>query len=255
MEAKLNVVLIGHTPDPERVVGSAARLCYSSIDVEHLIARTSEEDQRPFLEKLTAVGHLSPTEHVSFTFAVEGISRACSHQLVRHRLASYSQQSQRYVSEAEFDYITPPSIREDADLGAVFAETMDKAQRSYELLVDALVKKGYSVEAAREDARFVLPNATETKIMITMNARELLHFFAQRLCNRAQWEIRALALAMLRLVQPLAPGIFRLAGPPCLSGKCMEGPRSCRKTKKVRALLLGNTIVKGQAASGVQGSE
>jgi thymidylate synthase (FAD) len=237
METKLNVMLVSHTPDPEKVIGSAARLCYSAVDVEHLFARTAEEDQRPFLEKLTAVGHLSPTEHASFTFAVEGISRACSHQLVRHRLASYSQQSQRYVSEVGFDYVMPPSIRKDRDLKALFEEAMEKVQRSYESIAARLVAKGYTNEAAQEDARFVLPNATETKIMITMNARELLHFFSQRLCNRAQWEIRALAFAMLRLVQPAAPSIFRNAGPPCFSGACPEGARSCGKSKEIRMLL------------------
>lgn len=237
METKLKVMLISHTPDPEKVIGSAARLCYSAVDVGHLISRTSKEDQAPFLEKLTAVGHLSPTEHASFTFAVEGISRACSHQLVRHRLASYSQQSQRYVSETQFDYIMPPSIHEDSDLRALFEEAMERLQRSYRILAERLTSKGYSEETAREDARFVLPNAVETKIMITMNARELVHFFSQRLCNRAQWEIRALALEMLRLVKPIAPSIFRLAGPPCVSGKCPEGIRSCGKSEEVRALL------------------
>lgn len=241
MRTEMNVKLVSHTPDPERVIGSAARLCYSEIDVEHLLSRTGEEDQRPFLDKLTSVGHLSPTEHASFTFAVEGISRACSHQLVRHRLASYSQQSQRYVGKDHFDYVIPPSIAEDAELEATFEQTMEMVQRSYVHLVESLTDKGYSNEAAREDARFVLPNAAETKIMITMNTRELLHFFLQRLCNRAQWEIRALALAMLRLVQPLAPSIFRHAGPPCILGACPEGTRSCGKSKEVRALIFRGT--------------
>ena len=254
METKLKVILVSHTPDPEKVIGSAAKLCYSAVGVEHLVAHATGENQRPFLEKLTAVGHLSPTEHASFTFAVEGISRACSHQLVRHRLASYSQQSQRYVNEAGFDYIMPPSVGEDEDLKILFKETMEKLQRSYESIAEKLAEKGYSKEAAREDARFVLPNAVETKIMITMNARELLHFFTQRLCNRAQWEIRSLALAMLRLVRPLAPSIFRLAGPPCLSGKCPEGPRSCGKAKEVRALLLKNGIGEREEAPGAQTS-
>lgn len=230
----MNVKLVSHTPDPEMVIASAARLCYTDTDVEHLLSRTVEEDQRPFLDRLTAVGHLSPTEHASFTFAVEGISRACSHQLVRHRLASYSQQSQRYVGKERFNYVIPPSIAEDAELKAAFEKTMELVRGSYVRLVEKLTDKGCSREAAREDARFVLPNAAETKIMITMNARELLHFFLQRLCNRAQWEIRALAVAMLRLVQPLAPGVFHHAGPPCVLGTCPEGTRSCGKSKEVR---------------------
>lgn len=228
-------MLVSHSPDPEKTVSAAARLCYSSSSSEELLAEVEEKDQRDFLDRLTAVGHLSPVEHASFTFVVEGISRACSHQLVRHRLASYSQQSQRYVNEQEFDYILPPSIGEDAELKALFERLMKDIQQAYIHLAHALTQKGHSAESAREDARFVLPNATETKIMITMNARELLHFFTQRLCNRAQWEIRAMALAMLKLVRPLAPTIFRDAGPPCVKGKCPEGSRTCGKANEVRA--------------------
>ena len=235
MESSLKVMLASYSPDPEKTISAAARLCYSPADGEEILSRVEDNDQRDFLEKLTTVGHLSPVEHATFTFLVEGISRACSHQLVRHRLASYSQQSQRYVSEEEFDYLIPPSIKEDAELKVLFERTMEKIQKSYTYLTDKLVQRGSSTESAREDARFVLPNATETKIMVTMNARELLHFFRQRLCNRAQWEIRAMALAMLKLVRPVAPTIFRHAGPPCLKGKCPEGTRTCGKAKEVRA--------------------
>lgn len=238
MESHLKVLLVSHTPDPEQAVTAAARLCYSSAGIEEVVAAAEKEDRRKFLEKLTDVGHLSPVEHTSFTFAIEGISRACSHQLVRHRLASYSQQSQRYVSEeGGFAYIMPPSIREDSELAAHFEGLMEKIQSSYDFLFRKLASRGLSRESAAEDARFVLPNAKETKIMMTMNARELLHFFSQRLCNRAQWEIREMALAMLRLVKPIAPVIFRDAGPPCLRGACPEGPRSCGKTQEVRAFF------------------
>jgi thymidylate synthase (FAD) len=237
VEAGLKVLLVSYNPEPEKTISAAARLCYSQADGEDILSKVDDDDQRDFIEKLTAVGHLSPVEHAAFTFLVEGISRACSHQLVRHRLASYSQQSQRYVSEAEFDYLIPPSIREDEKLKSLFERTMEDIQKTYTFLANKLVHKGYSTESAREDARFVLPNATETKIMVTMNARELLHFFRQRLCNRAQWEIRAMALAMLKLVRPLAPTIFRNAGPPCVKGKCQEGPRSCGKTEEVRAFF------------------
>jgi len=230
-------MLVSYSPEPEKTISAAARLCYSQADAEDILSTVEDNDQRDFIEKLTAVGHLSPVEHASFTFLVEGISRACSHQLVRHRLASYSQQSQRYVSEEEFDYIMPPSITEDGELKALFEHTMEDIQKTYSYLADQLVQKGHSSESAREDARFVLPNATETKIMVTMNARELLHFFRQRLCNRAQWEIRAMALAMLKLVRPVAPTIFRNAGPPCVNGKCPEGSRSCGKTEEVRTFF------------------
>ena len=233
-QTPLKVVLVSHTPDPERLIAAAARLCYSPADVEQVLAATGRSDQQVFLQKLVDVGRLSPVEHASFTFAVEGISRACSHQLVRHRLASYSQQSQRYVGEEEgFAYITPPSILEDEELKAGYERFMEEARKSYRFLVEKLKSRGDGFESAREDARFVLPNAAETKIIITMNARELLHFFSQRLCNRAQWEIRAMAFAMLKLVKPLAPTVFRHAGPPCLRGRCPEGPRTCGKSKEV----------------------
>ncbi|MGD9577725.1 MAG: FAD-dependent thymidylate synthase [Syntrophorhabdus sp.] len=241
METQLKVMLVSYSPEPEKTVSAAARLCYSPTDAEGLLSKVEGNDQRDFLEKLTAVGHLSPVEHASFTFVVEGISRACSHQLVRHRLASYSQQSQRYVNEKEFDYLMPPSIQEDGEMRALFEKTMKDIQQSYSYFADRLVQKGYSTESAREDARFVLPNATETKIMITMNARELLHFFRQRLCNRAQWEIRAMAYAMLKLVKPIAPTIFRHSGPPCVKGKCPEGSRTCGKIEEVRALFFQNS--------------
>jgi len=237
VETHLNVILVSYSPEPEKTISAAARLCYSPADAEEILSKVVANDQDDFLDKLTAVGHLSPVEHASFTFLVEGISRACSHQLVRHRLASYSQQSQRYVSEEEFDYLIPPSIREDEELKTLFKRTMEDIQKTYSYLADHLVQKGNSSESAREDARFVLPNATETKIMVTMNARELLHFFRQRLCNRAQWEIRAMALAMLKLAKPIAPTIFRNAGPPCVNGKCPEGPRSCGQTEEVRAFF------------------
>jgi len=237
VEAHLKVLLVSYSPEPEKTISAAARLCYSPADSDEILSQVKENDQRDFIERLTAVGHMSPVEHASFTFVVEGISRACSHQLVRHRLASYSQQSQRYVHEEEFDFIIPPSIGEDLELKALFKDTMESIRKSYTFLTDNLVKKGSSTESAREDARFVLPNATETKIMVTMNARELIHFFSQRLCNRAQWEIRAMALAMLELVKPLAPTIFRNAGPPCLKGKCPEGPRTCGKTEEIRAFF------------------
>ena len=238
METHLKVILVSYTPDPEKAISSAARLCYSPADVEQVVSDSGKDDKSAFLEKLIAVGHLSPVEHASFTFAVEGISRACSHQLVRHRLASYSQQSQRYVGEENgFSYIIPPIIKEDNELSAHFEHLMEETDRSYRYIVGKLKEKGCSIESAREDARFVLPNATETKIIVTMNARELLHFFSMRLCNRAQWEIREMAYLMLKLIKPIAPAVFRYGGPPCLRGKCPEGPRTCGKADEVRRRL------------------
>ena len=233
-EVSLNVVLLRHTPEPEEVVAMAARLCYSPASVEQLRERVEAADQASFVERLAAVGHLSPVEHVSFTFGVEGISRACSHQLVRHRLASYSQQSQRYVREAQFDFVVPPSVAEDEAARAEFLGLMAAAQAGYTRLLASLAARGVTGEAAQQDARFALPNAAETKLVVTMNARELLHFFRVRTCNRAQWEIRRLAEAMLALARETAPTIFAHSGPACLHAACPEGKHSCGKVEEVR---------------------
>lgn len=238
MEKSLRVVLIAYTPQPEQTVAAAAKLCYSASDVEAIAETVREKDQHPFIEKLVDMGHLSPIEHASFTFAIEGISRACSHQLVRHRLASYSQQSQRYVSmEDGFGYILPPSIGADPVMKERFDFFMEGIQEFYNELVLALKARGIEGESAYEDARFVLPNAAETKIMVTMNGRELLHFFTQRCCRRAQWEIRAMAMEMLKLARKAAPAIFSEAGPACLSGPCPEGAYSCGAAEEVRELF------------------
>jgi len=236
-QAQLKVILLKHTPDPEETVAMAAKLCYSPSDIEKLREKIKAKDQKAFVEKLMKMGHMTPIEHASFTFAVEGISRACSHQLVRHRLASYSQQSQRYVSEeAGFDFLMPPTIKEDPELASFFEDFMAKAQRAYNHIVKRLEERGIKGEAANQDARFVLPNACETKIMVTMNARELLHFFSQRCCLRAQWEIRTMAEEMLKPVKGIAPTIFAKAGPACISGPCPEGEYTCGRIKEVRAM-------------------
>jgi thymidylate synthase (FAD) len=241
-EALLKVILLRYTPGPEETVSMAAKLCYSPSDIESLRDRITSKDQRAFVQKLVKVGHMSPVEHASFTFAIEGISRACSHQLVRHRLASYSQQSQRYVSEQSgFDYVMPETIRGDEELRSYFETFMAEAQIAYNHIVKRLNERKISGEAANQDARFVLPNAAETKIMVTMNARELLHFFRQRCCRRAQWEIRRMAQQMLHAVKEVAPTIFEKAGPPCLYARCPEGEMTCGKVREVRK-LYGSTF-------------
>ena len=233
-EAKLKVLLLRHTPEPENVVAMAAKLCYSASDVEGLKEKIAAKDQKAFVEKLVSIGHMSPVEHVSFTFGIEGVSRACTHQLVRHRVASYSQQSQRYVKETEFDYVIPKTVRRDPALTKAFERYMRQAQKAYDVIMDGLAKQGITGEKAQQDARFLLPNAAETKIVVTMNARELLHFFRVRCCHRAQWEIRAMATEMLRLVKGVAPVIFKDAGPGCVTGKCPEGKMTCGKAVQVR---------------------
>jgi thymidylate synthase (FAD) len=250
-KTKLKVLLLRHTPNPEETVAMAAKLCYSPADIGSLKEKIEAKDQKAFVEKLMKMGHMSPIEHASFTFAIEGISRACSHQLVRHRLASYSQQSQRYVSEERgegqgasaeaetFDYIIPPSIAEDREAKKAFEKFMIEAQKAYDFIVQRLNENGVKGEAANQDARFVLPNAAETKIIVTMNARELLHFFRQRCCLRAQWEIRQMAEEMFRQAKNAAPVIFSKAGPGCIAGPCPEGEYTCGKIKEVRKQYRG----------------
>jgi thymidylate synthase (FAD) len=233
-EAAVNVILLRHTPEPEEVVAMAAKLCYSPANVEDLKQKIETKDQAAFVEKLATVGHLSPIEHVSFTFGIEGISRACSHQLVRHRVASYSQQSQRYVREESFDYIIPPSIKEDPEAAREFEKFMAEAQARYTAILKRLEARGFKGESGNQDARYLLPNAAETKIVVTMNARELLHFFRVRCCNRAQWEIREMAERMLALVKKTAPTIFGKSGPGCLYAACPEGTMTCGKIEEVR---------------------
>lgn len=236
---KLRVELLRCTPEPQEAVAMGAKLCYSAAGIEELKLGIEARSQDAFLERLMEFGHLSPIEHASFTFGIEGVSRSLLAQITRHRIASFSVKSQRYVSEASaakeegvFGYIIPPRIEAlGPDAVKEFESQMSQIQVWYDGWVEKL---GNSGESTNEDARFVLPNAAETKMMVTMNARELLHFFNLRCCNRAQWEIRALASEMLRLVREAAPVMFRDAGPGCLKGPCPEGKMSCGKINEVR---------------------
>ncbi|MCO8194646.1 MULTISPECIES: FAD-dependent thymidylate synthase [Anaerofustis] len=251
MKSNLKVSLVRYTPEPVKTVAMAAKLCYSKVGVEDISEKMSNEDAEKFVKMLMGFSHMSPLEHISFSFAIEGVSRTLTHQLVRHRIASYSQQSQRYVDENEFDYIIPPQIEKDEEALKVFEESMSMIQSSYEKLRDVLTKnvtkqimdedgleeseaRKKAVKLANEDARFVLPGACETKIITTMNARQLLHFFEERTCVRAQWEIRELATQMLKLVKEVCPVIFESAGPGCVKGGCPEGKMTCGKAKEIR---------------------
>lgn len=226
----MHVELLTHTPEPEQVVAAAARLCYSDAAISELMEK-SLSDREAFLEKITSLGHLSVLEHISFSFGVEDISRACSHQLVRHRLASYSQQSQRYVSHQEnFSAVTPETIADQPELQERYRALLDQIHSFYGELLEAGIPA--------EDARFVLPNAATTKIVITMNGRELLHFFSLRCCRRAQWEIQEMAKRMLILIRPLAPILFATAGPGCVRGVCPEGKMTCGQPAEVRQEFL-----------------
>ena len=271
----LKVKIIAHTPEPDKVVAQAGKLCYSAVGVDEITQKLTEEEIARYVNMLASIGHESPLEHVSFTFAIEGISRACTHQIVRHRIASYSQQSQRYVKLEQFEYIIPPAIEKNPEAKRIFIETMERDQKAYDELVDLLLedilidknaadygscikevlKENPDVAPDRskvldlyaekffedyrkaekqaiEDARYVFPNACETKIVVTMNARSLLHFFNVRCCNRAQWEIREMATEMLKECKKIAPALFKKAGPDCVYGKCGEGKMSCKHPRK-----------------------
>jgi thymidylate synthase (FAD) len=225
----LQVKLLEMSNDPLRLLYLAYRQCYSAQWAGDMRGEdASEEGQAAFLRKMMHSGHDSPLEHVKFTFAVAGVSRALTHQLVRYRVASYSQQSQRYVDMKNFGYVIPPSIAGDEAMRAEFERCMEEIQRSYQDLLARFEEKGVTGERAHEDARFVLPQAGETMIVVTMNCRELLHFFSQRCCQRAQWEIRALANKMLAICREKLPPVFENGGAKCERlGYCPEGKFSC----------------------------
>lgn len=221
----MTLLLMRHTPDPDRLVALAARRCYSARAAEDIEERLSIEEIERLLDFLRQRNHLSPFEHADFTFSADGISRALSHQLVRHRIASYSQESQRYVNymkTEQLPYIIPPSIANNEKAATIYADAVAKTLDAYREMVNAGV--------APEDARYVFPNAIETKLVFTMNARSLFNFFEQRCCIKAQWEIRILALEMLKAVRKVAPLIFKNAGAPCQFEKspyCRENDSDC----------------------------
>lgn len=270
MEAKLNVVILSHTPEFEQNIVRGARLCYSSASIEELKDKVTPEDAEKFLKMILEIGHGSILEHSSITFGIEGVSRSLTHQLVRHRVgSSYSQKSQRYVSEGQFEYIIPKPIAKYDDLKADYIKCMERLQEEYNaitlgLLIEQIKEQfesGYENEKlqeainiledrqeivqllkqtdrklyskleklAIENARYVLPNACETKIQVTMNVRALFNFFKERLCDRAQEEIRDMAFEMWKACMEISPTIFKYAVPTCVHGKCKEGKMTCGK--------------------------
>lgn len=224
----MKVTLLNFTPAPEKTVVLAAKLCYSDSNISQLEEKIKGVSYEKFLGKILNMGHLSVLEHAGFTFGIEGISRATSHQLVRHRLASYSQQSQRYVAFKEgLGFVTPPSLKKNSGIAKKFSDTAASLHNFYKEMIEAGIPA--------EDARYILPNAATTRIIVTMNARELLHFFGLRACERAQWEIREMAKQMLSLVKKESPFIFKKAGPGCVStGKCTEGEMTCGRPDEIR---------------------
>lgn len=242
----MNVTLLANTPDPERLVATAARLCYSADDVETIMAEMCDNDAEKQIKLLQSNGHESPIEHVSFTFAIEGVSRSLLAQITRHRLASFSVRSQRYVSMNGSDYVTPCAIESDKLINSLYDALMKTSNEIYNQISDLLqlkyIKDGMDEKSAEkkaiEDARFVLPNVACTSMVMTMNARELLHFFRLRTCNRAQWEIQEVADKMLAECFRVAPAIFANAGCGCCSGACPEGRMSCGKHRKAEIDLI-----------------
>lgn len=238
----MNVQLLAYTPDPEKIVASAAKLCYSSAKVSDIMDGLDEEKTEKFLNMLMNLGHESPIEHISFTFGIEGVSRSLLAQFTRHRIASYSVKSQRYVSEKQFSFVVPPEIEKNPEAKKIYLEAMEKDMEDYNRLADILkeqhVAEGMdekqAEKAAQEDARYILPNACETNMIVTMNARSLYNFFHHRCCNRAQWEIRECAYKMYLLVKDIAPTIFKKAGPSCVAGPCPEGKMTCGKVAEMR---------------------
>lgn len=250
----MKVELLQHTPEPEKLIAAAAKLCYSSAGIDGILDGLDAEKTAKFLERLASMGHESPMEHVTFTFGVEGVSRSLLAQLTRHRIASYSVKSQRYVKEGQFSYVVPQEIAAIPEAKAEFERAMADDTASYNRLADILFEKhfadmtasGMDEKKARsaaekkaiEDARYVLPNACETSLILTMNARSLMNFFHHRCCERAQWEIRELAAEMLRQVRAAAPTLFRYAGPSCVAGPCPEGAMSCGKAAEKREYFM-----------------
>ena len=213
----MNVKLIGFTPNPEKIPAMAAMLTHSKSKPEDL---EKAPNLNAVLEEVLKLGHTSVIEHTSFTFAISNVSRSLTHQLVRHRIASYAQQSQRYVDFKEPNYVTPPTIVKNNDMKEAYEETMTIIWKQYNKLLEMGIPA--------EDSRFILPNAACTNIMITMNARSLLNFFELRCCQHAQWEIRELANKMLKEVKKVAPIIFKNAGPTCKTKNiCHENKRDC----------------------------
>ena len=249
----MTVSLLAYTPDADKLVAAAAKLCYAKSDIPTLLDNLTPDKVESFLNLLSDLGHASPIEHASFTFGIEGVSRALLAQITRHRIASFSVQSQRYVDKSSFQYITPPEIEAIPEAREEYIRAMEEDAAHYESLKNILIKKHTETfmaegksekealklaeKKANEDARFVLPNSCDTKIIMTMNVRSLHNFFTLRCCKRAQWEIRELAVEMLKLVREVAPLLFANAGPSCLRGKCSEGAYTCGKAAEVKAEL------------------
>ncbi|MFN3411304.1 MAG: FAD-dependent thymidylate synthase [Exilispira sp.] len=223
----MKVLLLSYTFEPEKQVAVAANLCYSNNDIEQVKEKFyDQEEQKRLINILIFNNHLSPFEHASFTFGIQNVSRSLTHQLVRHRIASYSQQSQRYVNmRNNLSYVLPLSI-EKSRYKQDFIHYIEEGKELYKRMIEDGIPK--------EDARYLLTNATCSNIIVTMNARSLLNFFELRCCKHSQWEIRKLAFIMLSRVKKVAPILFNKAGPSCKRGFCRENDQNCNWFSKFR---------------------
>jgi len=227
----MKVKLLAYTKKAEETVVASIRQCYSSDGAGNLQKKTDKETRERLIRQVIGSGHTSTLEHASFTFAIEGVSRVTEIQLIRHRIASYSIQSGRYLKRGEVKYTIPDSIKADKLLLKKYEKFLKEANNLYNELTDKGIKA--------QDARYCQPQSLQTKIVVTMNARELLHFFEKRLCLRAQWEIREMAGKMLKEVRKVAPIIFENAGASCISnGICYEGNLSCGLWEKIPGAIL-----------------
>ena len=256
----MKVKLINYSSYPEQIVACAAKLCYSNSSIEDVSKKMNDDSASKFVDMLSEIGHESPIEHAFFTFGIEGVSRSLLAQITRHRMASFSVQSQRYVNEDNFQFVVPPEIETNIEAKKLFLEAMEKDLKYYNKITSILKEKHkkeliqsgvedsladkQAEKRSIEDARFVLPNACATKMIMTLNARSLMNFFRLRCCNRAQWEINELACKMLSLVSEVAPSLFKNAGPACINGKCTEGKMSCKKMDEVRKKIANIKLQK-----------
>lgn len=231
----MKVKLISHTKDPEKVIAAAIRQCYSPDSASEMKNKLTDAEAGKFIKMVVSSGHTSTIEHASFTFSIEGVSRVLTHELVRHRIASYSQQSQRYINAKKFGFVTPPTISSKKEALEIYDQTIKELAQKYDHLIELGIPK--------EDARFLLPNAADVKIVVTMNARSLFNFLARRMCNRAQWEIRTMAYMMHRELMKVAPKLFKYAGPTCKTEEiCWEGDLHCGLPDKIKTIEVKSHV-------------
>ena len=232
----MKVKLLTYTKDPEQVVAAAIRQCYAQVGPGELKRKIDKETRERLIKQVLASGHTSTLEHASFTFGIEGVSRVTEIQLIRHRIgSSYSIQSGRYVKRGEAKFVIPVAIKNNKKILSKYKKVLKGVQDLYNEMIDVGIKT--------EDARYLQPQSLQTKIVVTMNIRSLLHFFTLRCCRRAQWEIQEMANLMLTEVRRVAPIVFAKAGPTCMTEKiCWEGSKSCGRWEKIKGAEVRTRI-------------